>query len=338
MATNPAVQPQPFSREALFRQIGPLAGAVMMWLLYVLAPKVAEGRSTDVIRGATLLGTTVVLTVSLPWRRLPEFLKVAPPLIYLWAVFQLPEFSHGQVAVGTAFVLLPVFWLALYGTRTEVLVGVCAVAAGLFGPMVAAWNVEIDWGYRALIAIAAAALGFSIQYVFAHIRLRAERAHLLSGIDALTGLPNRRAWDERASRLLSQAGEARVPACVAVLDLDHFQRFNETHGRQEGDRVLVGTTMAWRNHIRQTDMVARVGDDEFAVMLVGCSLEAASGIARRLSGLVDAPITASAGIAEWNVAETAAELVARAKEALARAKSEGRARVEFAHAASPTRT
>jgi diguanylate cyclase (GGDEF)-like protein len=123
---------------------------------------------------------------------------------------------------------------------------------------------------------------------------------------------------------------------VAVLDLDRFEDFNEASGREEGDRVLVETSRAWRDHIRQTDLVARVGDDQFAVLLVGCSMEAASGIARRLSGLVDGPITTSAGVAEWNGAETPAGLLARAGEALDRAKASGRARVEFAHTSSAT--
>jgi diguanylate cyclase (GGDEF)-like protein len=329
MASNPAASPQPFNRDVLFRQIGPLVGALMMGLLYASAARIGDGRETAVAQGATLIGLTVVLTVALPWRRLPEFLKIGPPLLFLLVAFRLPELAEVRTASGAAFIFLPVFWLAMFGTRLELTAGLMAVAVGLFAPLPASRAGE-DLVQAAVMTGIAAAAGFALHQGFAQIRNRAERLELLAGTDPLTGLANRRTWEERVPGLLASARDDRVPACVVVVDIDHFKLFNDGRGHQEGDRVLREAASAWRRRIRQTDLLARVGGDEFAVLLAGCSVEAASGIARRLSSLDDMPVTASAGVAEWDGRESPGDLFARADAALYRAKAAGRDRVEFA--------
>ena len=95
----------------------------------------------------------------------------------------------------------------------------------------------------------------------------------------------------------------------------------------------------WRDHLRKTDLIARLSGTDFAALLAGCSVEAAAGAARRLSTVLDTPLTFSLGIAEWNGEESAAALSRRADAALERAKRAGGDRVEFGAApADPAST
>jgi diguanylate cyclase (GGDEF)-like protein len=149
--------------------------------------------------------------------------------------------------------------------------------------------------------------------------------------DPLTGLLHRESWERQAPTLLEEADEARVPVCLLLLDLDHFGTFNARHGVDEGDRLLKEVAAQWRTHVRHNDVVARVGPDDFAVLLVACSLEAASAVARRLCGLLDPDrIGASAGGAEWNGRESPLELMARAEAALHKARGRAGDRVSIA--------
>src|SRR5262249_47472362 len=85
--------------------------------------------------------------------------------------------------------------------------------------------------------------------------------------DALTGLPNRRAWDEELDRELVRANRSRSPVCVALLDLDHFKQFNDLNGHPAGDTHLRDAAALWGERLRSTDMIARYGGEEFAVLL-----------------------------------------------------------------------
>jgi diguanylate cyclase (GGDEF)-like protein len=140
--------------------------------------------------------------------------------------------------------------------------------------------------------------------------------------DPLTGLPNRRAWD---AALLRASGQARLMA-VAVLDLDHFKDYNDTFGHPAGDILLKETASAWRDQLRPGDLLARIGGEEFALLL-DCDMEDAVEIVERLRERVSQNRTASAGVAVRHGAESLESLVARADRALYNAKAIGRDRV-----------
>ena len=101
-------------------------------------------------------------------------------------------------------------------------------------------------------------------------RLEAEREAMLERVDAmartdsLTGLPNRRAWDEELRRELARAGRHEHVLAVVMLDLDRFKDYNDTHGHQAGDRLLGDIGRLWRVRVRVSDFVARYGGEEFA--------------------------------------------------------------------------
>ncbi|HEV7943152.1 MAG TPA: diguanylate cyclase [Solirubrobacteraceae bacterium] len=155
-----------------------------------------------------------------------------------------------------------------------------------------------------------------------------ERADTLSQLtdmastDPLTGLPNRRAWDARVDRAL-RIGE---PFTIAMLDLDHFKQFNDARGHPAGDRLLKETAAIWRDQLRGGDMLARLGGEEFGLLLPDCECTVALEVIERLRSLVCEGQTCSAGFAERHADESAEQVLARADAALYEAKSAGRDR------------
>jgi diguanylate cyclase (GGDEF)-like protein len=155
-------------------------------------------------------------------------------------------------------------------------------------------------------------------------RLRRELA-LQASTDPLTGLANRRTWDERVAWQMTAAGGA--PLCLAILDLDHFKLYNDGYGHQAGDDLLRAATAAWTGGIRTNDTLARLGGEEFGLLLPGCSLADAITVLDGLRVLVPQGQSVSIGVAERRPEETAAAWYARADRALYRAKADGRDQV-----------
>jgi diguanylate cyclase (GGDEF)-like protein/PAS domain S-box-containing protein len=160
-----------------------------------------------------------------------------------------------------------------------------------------------------------------------------ERADLLTRLEAvartddLTGLANRRAWDEQLPRELARAKRDERPVCVAMVDLDRFKEYNDEHGHQAGDRLLKQIAAIWRDVLRPTDVLARYGGEEFVVLLPHCGVDRAVEVIERLRGVIPEGETCSGGVASWDGLEGPESLVNRADDALYRAKREGRDRV-----------
>ena len=100
--------------------------------------------------------------------------------------------------------------------------------------------------------------------------------------DELTGVPNRRHWDEQLPRELGRSLRHDEAVCVAMLDLDWFKEYNDTYGHQAGDRLLKEVAAAWRTVMRPYDLLARYGGEEFSLILMGCELNDATWITERL--------------------------------------------------------
>jgi diguanylate cyclase (GGDEF)-like protein len=163
----------------------------------------------------------------------------------------------------------------------------------------------------------------------AQAALAVERAELLSRLeqtartDDLTGLPNRRAWQEELPREMERARREHTPLCVAMLDLDGFKALNDSTGHQAGDQLLKQVAGAWSASLRLTDVIARYGGDEFAVVLPNCDLETAHGLVERLMQSTPDEQSSSAGLTEWDGAVDADRLLAQADGALYEAKRAG---------------
>jgi diguanylate cyclase (GGDEF)-like protein/PAS domain S-box-containing protein len=156
------------------------------------------------------------------------------------------------------------------------------------------------------------------------------RAEQTARMDALTGLPNRRAWDEELDRELARSRRTQQRLCVTLFDLDHFKDFNDAKGHLAGDRLLRRAGSAWRLAVRASDLVARYGGEEFAVLLPDCPVDEAMAVIGRLREVTPEGQTVSAGVAEWNGYESAEAMIDRADFALYRAKRAGRDRAEIA--------
>ena len=154
--------------------------------------------------------------------------------------------------------------------------------------------------------------------------------------DALTGLPNRRSFDDEFQRRLAQWRRKRTPFSLMLLDVDRFKKLNDTHGHPAGDAVLSEVGRLLREHLAEGEMAARFGGEEFAVLL-GCDDEASLAEAcERFSSAIrdcvipfeDKPlrVTVSSGAAIADTGELGPHLVKRADEALYEAKRGGRNR------------
>jgi diguanylate cyclase (GGDEF)-like protein/PAS domain S-box-containing protein len=156
------------------------------------------------------------------------------------------------------------------------------------------------------------------------------RVEAMARTDELTGLANRRAWDEELRRELERARRLGYQIHVAMVDLDRFKEFNDARGHQAGDALLREIGTEWRLIARVTDLIARYGGDEFAVLLPNCSPEAAEQVIERLAKALPASVSCCAGLARWDGHSSAEGLMASADAALYEAKAEGRACVKVA--------
>jgi len=160
------------------------------------------------------------------------------------------------------------------------------------------------------------------------------RLEALARTDALTGAANRRALAESMAVALADAKRSGRQLSVAMLDLDHFKRYNDKHGHQAGDDLLRAAVEAWMKVMRPGDVLARYGGEEFLALLPACDPAGAIAVADRLRAVVPGHPTASAGTATWDGSESGEGLIARADAALYEAKRTGRDRT-VASAARP---
>lgn len=146
--------------------------------------------------------------------------------------------------------------------------------------------------------------------------------------DGLTGLANRRAFDEQLRDLLARAERRRTPLSLILFDLDHFKRVNDQFGHPAGDQLLQEFARALTASVREAHLVSRVGGEEFAVLLPGANWEDGQRVATRVqerARQVGLGTTASAGVAGFpSDADDAMELLRAADWALYAAKRAGR--------------
>ncbi len=156
----------------------------------------------------------------------------------------------------------------------------------------------------------------------------------LSRLDALTGLLNRRVFSEDLEREIAAAARHARPLSVVMLDLDWFKSYNDTHGHQGGDRLLVDAAVAWTACLREVDLIARYGGEEFVLILPDCKLDDAVATADRLREATPTGATCSAGVAMFEADDTADQLIGRADRALYEAKASGRNCTRFGQSAA----
>jgi diguanylate cyclase (GGDEF)-like protein len=155
--------------------------------------------------------------------------------------------------------------------------------------------------------------------------------------DPLTGLYNRRKFNRELATEILRAQRYKSPLSLVLYDIDHFKKINDLYGHQAGDQALIALSRFVSSRIRNSDVLARWGGEEFVILTPSCNGPVACQLAGNLSDAIGAldidgvgSLTCSFGVAEYCDGDTAETLLARADEALYRAKTNGRNRVELA--------
>ncbi|OZI63728.1 GGDEF domain-containing protein [Bordetella genomosp. 1] len=169
-----------------------------------------------------------------------------------------------------------------------------------------------------------------------HDRMLADRERE-ANIDFLTGVLSRKAWWSEVERLGAQVRRGRTPLALLILDIDHFKRINDTIGHPGGDAVLRHFASLAATTLRASDVLGRLGGEEFVVALPGTALQEARLVAERMLAAVAAvpcrygdkewSYTFSAGLTRWDGVQPLQDVMERADRALYAAKQSGRNRV-----------
>lgn len=174
----------------------------------------------------------------------------------------------------------------------------------------------------------------------AHLRETLEHVRTETLVDALTGISNRRHFEETLVAAVSAAGKIDEPLSLVVIDIDHFKRFNDLYGHLTGDQVLKLVALSMRETLRPRAVLARFGGEEFAMILPGTSLPEAMAAAEEVRHSVESRellkrstneslgrITVSLGVASLLPSDSANSLLDRADACMYAAKRGGRNRV-----------
>src|SRR5450830_590029 len=434
--------PRPLSEPGALRRGAPFVAVALVAVMLELATVTSTASRLVLVAAAASMCVVPVAAVSVPWARLPAWCEAVLPLGFFVVVALMRQARGGAAAGYTPLVMLPVIWLAMYGSRRQLGIAVAAMTATLVGPMIligpplypaSAWtmtavsvaiglfagpsiqmlveqsrqrtadvaalgaitrsltagsdprselcaaaslvtgarlaviverNADGDYvgtagtpgldlsqlriparaetsptaeawrtGNRIYVAdvtrdprisprladltgavavlfepvtrdgrrTAVLVVVFSksrtrlpehalymVELVAAEIAAALDRDELVARMaaqartDPLTGAANRRSWDEELDRELAHAGRTGEPLTVALIDMDRFKAYNDTHGHTAGDELLRDLVTALRGELRTGDAVARWGGEEFAIAMPACDLDQGRDIAARL--------------------------------------------------------
>jgi diguanylate cyclase (GGDEF)-like protein len=168
--------------------------------------------------------------------------------------------------------------------------------------------------------------------LISELRTLYDREHTLSRVDALTRIGNRRAMFELLSAERNRAQRHHLPLTLAYLDLDGFKQVNDKFGHHTGDRLLVEVAQTVHKTLRPSDFVARMGGDEFAILLPDTQSGTATAALNRVRSALDRcmqqkrwPVTFSVGVVTFlNVPQSADDMMRRADETMYAAKAAGK--------------
>ena len=297
-----------------------------------------NGRSVNylVVAGGALVW---LLAYALPWVRASSSAELAlnfaiVAAFLLAAAFEFWRYRHERVTARWPLIVL----LGLHGTLSalgalEAMFGSISAATANAPATMVVWLEFVHFETLAFV------IGTSI-FTVAMARERSELLHkIAASTDALTGVATRRAFYDAACEILKISQEHSSPLAVVLFDLDGFKSINDTFGHSQGDDVLETFGAAATNTLRNTDLIGRLGGEEFAAILPGASVAAAYVAAERIRANfaeacrningVAINATVSAGVAEADSRASINSLLKAADAALYSAKKHGRDRVEI---------
>jgi diguanylate cyclase (GGDEF)-like protein len=262
-----------------------------------------------------------------------------PPVLILLAAGERPfAWSHWPIylaafAAQTGADLIPavVFERFVNGAPLSVMARVLGVVYGfdlLFTPIGMLAAAEGGYAFLAVLPLTGILTLLSRErWGRLDAESEAERLGKLAHFDELTQAANRRRFDERLAVEQARAARSADQLSVCVLDLDHFKAYNDAHGHPAGDDLLRRVAAAWAGVLRPDSLLARLGGEEFGLILPSAASPDAEIVLERLRGVTPPEITFSAGIATWDGQEPIVAVVARADVALYKAKAAGRDRL-----------
>ncbi len=295
---------------------------------------------TDEPRRRTRLMAAATLVTS--------FVAVGAIVVCVREIRRLPVIIHGlnttSMTVITAPLAMPLILLSLVvcvrGVRgrsgperwTQLAIVVCT--CDLVLTFTSRYRFSLGWyAGRTLTVIGTATVLVAMLASFRTLKARAE---FNAAYDGLTGLQNRRSTYDALTTMIARARRTQTHLTVVMFDLDHFKRVNDTHGHAAGDAVLRAVAESMRATVRDTDIVGRVGGEEFLILLPDATETDAQLVVERLRASLrltgtqysESGVTASFGIAMLDSDHGTAEaLASRADQAMYRAKVAGRDRI-----------
>lgn len=323
----------PREAEELMRRVG-----VAMFLLGSIAllatlglpdPNTSDHPAIELIAALLGLGAVLVWTMR-PHRRWVSRLAVVYWILLVSALMSVER----PIEATPFFYLWPMVFSAYFFSRAEVAVDLTIMWVTL-GVALFVWSADSE-KLDLLMGT-----GVSVTLITAVVKLLAERVSAVIGqlaemasTDYLTGLLNRRAFDEEFLRQVDRARRSQLPLAVAVFDLDHFKQVNDRFGHAAGDRALCIFAALLAREQRGGDTLARIGGEEFAVVLFGVGTGDALAFAERIGRELREPgtgqgpaLSTSAGVAALSEDEqTPSALLVAADRALYAAKAAGRRR------------
>jgi diguanylate cyclase len=228
-------------------------------------------------------------------------------------------------------------YLSLFAFLTY---GIDIVLLSIYRPRGVNFNIEyLQWGILTLVLVAFSIIGGYISSLRHNLRISKEIIREMAIRDELTGLYNRRYVLELLDYEKERSSRGGGIFCIAVLDIDYFKNVNDTYGHQTGDAVLQAVATTIKTTMRNTEYCARYGGEEFLIVLTQTDIKGALiGASRVRTNIEKIPfpdigsdfkITVSIGLSEYKIREEIDAVIARADEALYRAKNGGRNRIEF---------
>lgn len=316
-------------------RVAPLALLVAATSGLALIPPHAPGASRLLVGAAVCFAVAVAAVLFTPWERLHPAWSNMPVAAYCLGVALLRELGGGPTSGYAPLLMVPVVWQAVYGRRAELMAAIGLVFTTYVLPILVLDDTTYpatQWRAAVLFTAIVGAVGLLLQNLTHTREALVARLEAEAITDELTGLANRRRFDELLRREVGRARRSATPLAVALIDLDHFKRFNDAHGHLAGDDVLRLVSDQWTANLRDGDELARWGGEEFVVLLPDTEVAEAVEVTVRLLAAAAPtgrrpPITASAGVAGYVTGTTAEELLAEADRLLYRAKRDGRDRV-----------
>lgn len=294
---------QTASFRLLLSALGLTLTADIMWNASVIVTGSQVNRWADVL----WLGSYVVIAAAACVPSMTTLAESAPDR-------EITSSSHRRLVVLACGIMLPAVALLIDGATGGTVL----------------WPV-IGLGSLLISALVLLRMGGILRTV----EVQAVQLAALARSDALTGAPNRRTWDHELSRACALSQEQDTPLCIAMIDIDNFKTYNDTHGHQAGDRLLREAVAGWSAQLGPETLLARYGGEEFAVLLPGLTLAQAQARIQGLRSITPHGQTFSAGVSTWDPRTEPASAVATADQALYQAKRTGRDRV-LTHGGGPS--